>query len=328
MSKYLDELMSQKGENRFENLMQQVKDVFASKHNDKSINTSSSYYTSMSTFTKYLAEFQGVSKVTNVESKHIFGFVEKMQDLGMKNETLKSYVSGIRSFYDMAKDNGCKCRTVVPNNERLHLEERVVGNVERAWSSEEISAAKDAAITQDRLDVYHAINISKHFGTRIDGTCSLTIFQIVNALECNSLIVTEKGGHTRKIPVSKVGRQALIEAKAWAESKDIAKNRVFCQDGKDIGQAKKSIQDWIYNNRDSFQDSSRIASWEARENFKETNTIEKANLSFHGIRHYYASERYNEFKNKGYSDKKARYEVSKIIGHNRDEVTKVYLAKS
>lgn len=326
MTKYLDEL-SERGENRFENLMGQVKEVFGSEFNDNNVKTNEKYFTAVSTFTKYLSEYEGINKISNVESKHIFNFVEKMQDLGMSDSTLKGYMAGIRDFFDMGKQMWDKCKTVVPDNDRLGLEQRINGNVERAWTKEEIQEAKTIALEQDRLDVYHAINIAENFGTRIDGTCSLTTLQIDKALETEELHVKEKGGHERDIKVTPEGREALLEAKEWGETRYISRDRIFC-DTNDIRGVKQAIQDWIYNHRNEFQNAERIPHWVARENFAETGQVTKADLTLHGIRHTWAEQKYQEYIDKGYNEKKALKEVSELLGHNREEVTKVYLAKS
>lgn len=328
MSKYLDSEMDQKGENRYENLIEQIKNVFGSNVNDNNIKTNEKYYTAVCIFAKYLGEFTGVNKISNVESKNIYKFIDKMQNLGMSDSTLKSYMSGIRNFYDMGSQVWDKCRTVIPDNNKLGLEDRIIGNVERAWSKEEITQAKELAVTEGRLDVYHALNIAEHFGTRIDGTCSITINQIDKALNAGFLHVVEKGAKPRNIPlgITEGAREALHDAKTWGESKETWKDHIFLQD-KNIRAEKRSIQDWIANHRGSFQDADRIASWIAREDFRKTGDIEKSNLVFHGVRHAWACEKYQELKEQGYSKEKAMLQVSHWLGHERVEITKVYVTK-
>lgn len=329
MSKYLDPIMSTKGENRFENLIEQVKDVFASKYNDCNIKTGEKYYSAMSTFTKYIAEFTNTTKISSVQTKDIYGFAEKMQDLGMSDSTLKSDFAGIRKFYDMGTEVWGKCKVIIPTNQKIGLEDRVVGNVERAWSKEEINQAKELAKAEGRLDVYHAISIAEHFGTRIDGTCSITLNQMNKALDTGYLHVVEKGAKPRDIPlqVTAGAREALQDAKTWGESKEAWKGHIFLED-KNIRGEKKSIQDWIANHRNSFQDHDRIASWEARENYRQTGKIEKADLCFHGLRHTWAEEKVEQLKGQGYTTEQAYKTTSRWLGHERTEVSKIYVPKA
>lgn len=48
-------------------------------------------------------------------------------------------------------------------------------------------------------------------------------------------------------------------------------------------------------------------------------------LTFHGLRHSYAQERYTHFRELGFSDKQARMRVAVDLGHFRTEITEVYL---
>ena len=50
-------------------------------------------------------------------------------------------------------------------------------------------------------------------------------------------------------------------------------------------------------------------------------------MTFHGLRHTYAHEKYDEYIRQGYSEYQSRKKVSELLGHHRDEVTKIYLAE-
>ncbi len=49
-------------------------------------------------------------------------------------------------------------------------------------------------------------------------------------------------------------------------------------------------------------------------------------ITFHGLRHTYAHEQYEEFNKNGKNEKEARRMVSELLGHHRDDVTRIYLA--
>lgn len=47
----------------------------------------------------------------------------------------------------------------------------------------------------------------------------------------------------------------------------------------------------------------------------------------HGLRHAYARERYKERVYAGLGEKQALTEVAELLGHGRDDVTRVYLGR-
>jgi integrase len=71
------------------------------------------------------------------------------------------------------------------------------------------------------------------------------------------------------------------------------------------------VQNFINRNRDKYQDPSH----------------EGVNLTFHGLRHTRAAELYVQCVRSGIRDLDARRHVSKYLGHERDDVTRIYLAK-
>ena len=48
-------------------------------------------------------------------------------------------------------------------------------------------------------------------------------------------------------------------------------------------------------------------------------------MTFHGLRHTYAAEVYTKLLQQGKSPLNARYEVSRLLGHERADVTNIYL---
>jgi integrase len=56
------------------------------------------------------------------------------------------------------------------------------------------------------------------------------------------------------------------------------------------------------------------------------NTNQSRSLTFHGLRHTYAAEKYQELVNGGMSGLDAHFAVSRLLGHERADVTNIYLA--
>ena len=73
--------------------------------------------------------------------------------------------------------------------------------------------------------------------------------------------------------------------------------------------AINQLQQFILRNRESVQDpdSSRP-------------------LTFHGLRHTYAAEKYRQLIADGISELDAHLTVSKLLGHERTDVTNIYLS--
>jgi len=49
-------------------------------------------------------------------------------------------------------------------------------------------------------------------------------------------------------------------------------------------------------------------------------------MTFHGLRHTCAAEWYKKYIESGDSELQAREKVSNLLGHGRDDVTRIYLA--
>ena len=49
-------------------------------------------------------------------------------------------------------------------------------------------------------------------------------------------------------------------------------------------------------------------------------------MTFHGLRHTYAAEKYMQLIHNGTSALDAHFEVSRLLGHERADVTNIYLA--
>ena len=49
-------------------------------------------------------------------------------------------------------------------------------------------------------------------------------------------------------------------------------------------------------------------------------------LTFHGLRHTYAAEKYRQLIADGFSELDAHLTVSRLLGHERADVTHIYLA--
>ena len=49
-------------------------------------------------------------------------------------------------------------------------------------------------------------------------------------------------------------------------------------------------------------------------------------LTFHGLRHTFAAEQDQKYIALGFTESQAKLNVSKLLGHEREDVTRIYLA--
>jgi integrase len=85
-------------------------------------------------------------------------------------------------------------------------------------------------------------------------------------------------------------------------------HKLFVPDGVKTDVAIKRYQDFLSKHRSEFRDPEN-----------------DYNLTFHGLRHTYAAEKFTEFAKIGKSVRQAKFAVSELLGHGRDDVTRIYL---
>ena len=122
-----------------------------------------------------------------------------------------------------------------------------------------------------------------------------------NAIETGNLFVKGKGGLTRYVPINK-----SMEIVLRNSLKDIKRGeKLFVRNYEKTHLAMKRLQCFIAYHRKEFTEN---------------------RITFHGLRHTYAHEKYDEFIRSGKNDAEARRCVSELLGHHRDDVTRIYLS--
>ena len=105
-----------------------------------------------------------------------------------------------------------------------------------------------------------------------------------------------KGGRVRTIPLGREAQAALADAVAAAGDR----GKVFVPEGKTATQVIKAIDGFIRRHRDKVMAYDREVS-----------------ITYHGLRHRYAQEE----RDSGKSLK----QVSRQLGHEREEITRIYM---
>ena len=85
--------------------------------------------------------------------------------------------------------------------------------------------------------------------------------------------------------------------------------KLFVPHGKPTHLVKTEIQQFIAKHRDQARDEDSTKP-----------------MTFHGLRHTCAAEWYKQFRANGMTDREAKRRVSKLLGHEREDVTRIYLA--
>ncbi len=307
---------------KYKNLIRQS-EAIQKNTNQKSIKTRRTYFEKYNRFLRFVSENYNTQKLSNIEAKHIYSYVELMKNTDLNNGYIKSSLSAIRFCHSLTDS-----KNILPENdkitEKLKLElVRVTRGASRSWSEEEYRRALEICDLHGRDDVSMTIKLSWNFGLRLEEAVTSRPQQIKAALKNGSLHIVGKGGRPRDIHIKTEKQKDLLE---YCLKNKIREDYIIVKEGQTVAQAKKSIQNFIIRQRVNFEDGDRISS---KETYKEVKKIRngggkiaagsgiKTKLSMHGNRHAYVQK---VFKQTG-----DKIETSKLIGHNRAEVTDIYM---
>ena len=113
-----------------------------------------------------------------------------------------------------------------------------------------------------------------------------------------------KGGKIRTVPINEQISIALRRQLARTQRG----YKLLVPDDMPTDQAIHRLQLFIVAHRNSIQVKSDLP------------------LTFHGLRHTFAAEKYKELMDKGMGALDAHFTVSRLLGHERADVTNIYLA--
>ena len=151
------------------------------------------------------------------------------------------------------------------------------------------------------------MTLGRYAGLRLEECFRIDTNVARNALKTGLLHVKGKGGLQRDVPIN-----ASIEIVLRDElGITPAGHKLFVAPNDKTHLAMKRFQAFIAYHRCNIQDDSR-----------------ERPITFHGLRHTYAHEKYMEFVSNGHNKYEARKMVSELLGHHRDDVTRIYLARS
>lgn len=282
--------------NIYKNLEQQYNKIF--KHiKVGSYKTRERYGKAFKRFMVFLANEYHMQKLANISPKHIFAYIDYMQGKGLSASTIKTELAAIRFFHDSMPYT----RYELPTNDELDLERRPFGGVDRTWSNQEFNNMLAIAMQNSREDYVAIFTLARYAGLRLEECFRIDTNDAQNALITGRLYVKGKGGLTRYVPINesiKIELEKLLKVTERGR-------KLFVADNDKTHLAMKRLQCFISYHRKTFTENK---------------------ITFHGLRHTYAHEQYEKFIKEGCSEFVARKKVSELLGHHRDDVTRIYLS--
>lgn len=284
----------------FENLVTQL-DRLARHNRQGSFRTRQRYYEAMLRFCRFLVGRYRLERLANIAPKHVFAYVEFLQAGGKAPSTIKTDLAAIRFFHDLMPTP----RYELPSNSELFLQRRAIGGIDRTWSTPEFNRMLMCALVAGREDYITILYLGRYAALRIHECLRIDTATAAKAFREGALTIKGKGGLVRTVPLNDVLRERLNRHLAATPRG----HKLFIPDGVPTHKAIKDFQAFLAANRLYAQDAGSDRP-----------------MTFHGLRHTRAAEWYVELVKQGHTSCQARKAVSKLLGHGRDDVTRIYLA--
>ena len=262
-----------------------------------SYKTRDRYEKAFNRFLMFLAIVYMLQKITNISGKHLSSYVEYMQYKNNSAAYIKTELSAIRFWHDQIP----KAKHSLPPNDALDLERRKFRGNDRTWTNEEFAYMVAEAAKNDRDEYVAAMYLARYMGLRIHEAYRIDTAIARAALKDGYLTIKGKGGKVREVPnyrsveiilenllkVTPTGQKLLLPAKQKTHN------------------AIKELQQFVAD--------TRVPRHEGQS---------KTSITFHGLRHNCAADWYMTLISKGYTEKEARRQVSKWLGHERDDINR------
>jgi integrase len=272
------------------------------KHNRQgSIKTKERYYQAMLRFCRYLANEWRLQKLANIAPKHFEAYTEHMKKTGKSASTIKTDLAAIRFYHDLISDP----RHELPDNSKLNLRRRKILGHDRTWSQQEFDLMLGIATKLLREDYVCAMCLAYYVGLRIHELCRIDTATAEKAVKTGFLSVKGKNGKLRTVPIDELIKAVLQKQLKTVERGD----KLLVPPRVPTDVYIERLQNFINYHRKKLPPSE-----------------EKKPLTIHGMRHSYAVARCSDFLDKGMMEWEAKRELSKLLGHERVDVTQIYLS--
>ena len=278
-------------------------DKLARHNRQGSFRTKERYYEAVKRFCAFLADTYHLQKLENISGKHLTNYVLYLQESGKSASTIKTDLAAIRFFHDKMS----RPKYQLPTNDELavELERRRFCGVDRTWSTAEFNKMLGKALAADRYDYILALYLARYAGLRIHECFRIDTAAAEQALRGKAVTVKGKGGKVRTVPINE---QITLALRKQLERTQRG-HKLLVPDGVSTDRAIAALQFFIMRHRDEVRDAGSDRP-----------------LTFHGLRHTYAAEKYRELTERGMGALDAHFTVSRLLGHERPDVTNIYLA--
>ena len=274
------------------------------RHNRQgSFRTKERYYEAMQRFCKFLSEEYRLQKLANINGKHLTAYVLYLQEREKSASTIKTDLAAIRFFHDKME----RTKYRLPSNDDLavELERRRFGGVDRTWSVREFHRFLATCMADGHEDFAAIACLTWYAGLRIHECFRIDTATAEQALRENAITIKGKGGKIRTVPINE---SISIELKKLLAVTSRG-HKLFVPDGVSTDIAIARLQQYIYKVRPQIQDEGSARP-----------------MTHHGLRHSFAARTYQELIDGGMSPLNASLRVSRLLDHERPDVTKGYLA--
>lgn len=258
-----------------------------------SIKTRERYLETGRRLAKYLGEQYRVSNLRNLSDKHLEGYVRYLQSQNASVSHIKTELSAIRFIADHVglKRPLEEARTF---NQRMEIGQRHFRGNERLWKPNDLRI-----IEQAPARIRDVLIIARDMGLRVHEVHRIDVASARQAIKSEKLTVKGKNGRVRQVPVRGEVKEVLNRA---IESTEPG-HKLFVPPETGTHQAIAEVQYYIWSHRP-----------------------EGSTARIHGLRHGYAQERFQEFRERGMSQRDAKLAVSELLGHSRIDVVDIYLS--
>jgi len=271
------------------------------RHNRQhSYKTRERYTEAFSRFCRFIGDEFRVQKLKNIAPKHVRAYVADMQSRELSASTIKTDLAAIRFWYEQIPEATNK----LPANSELNLERRSFGKTDRTWSSREFNLFLMICHMAGRNDYVAIASLMRYAGLRIHECFRIDTATAAQAVKSGAITIKGKGGKFRTVPIDDATSSRLS---AMLEITPRG-HKLFVPQGVATDSAINAMQDFVREHRDEFRDVD--------------NTFP---LTCHGLRHSYAAEQYVHHSST-LPETVAKREVSALLGHNRADVTNIYLS--
>ncbi len=250
----------------------------------------------------FLAAAFRLRKLANLSDKHLRAYVAHRQAAGIKPQTLRTDLAALRFLHSQLAD----VRHRLSSNAELGLglPPRRYRGLGRNWADIECAEMIGRARALGQVRIALVLALCRHAGLRIHEAMRLDWAAARRGLDTGALQVKGKGGRIRDVPLGADAQEALREA--FRRARPGAK--LFVPPDVPTHRAIARVQSFVRRHRGAIARPGRHAP-----------------LTVHGLRHTYAAEQYRRRRESGSGQAAAERVVSQLLGHNRPEVTRIYL---